>query len=488
MWFARYWPLLLILWGAIKLIEHVLARRGGYQAAGIGFGGGFLVLMIIMCGLTATGLAKVDWPRLHGEWPTGEWWPFGNKYDFTNQAEQTVASHGVFRLAIQRGSITVLPSNDEKVHISTHKTITAGSKEEAEHINEITLPQIKIDEIPMPVVPNVKGLSSEERSHIQEEVARARAEVARAKNEIARAKAEAEQAREKARAEAERAREEIVNVNVGHPTGTYVVTDTELRVPPTLPLELSTEHGGIEVRGRQADVKLTASHGDITIEDVAGNATVTLRRGGDFSAHNIKGDVTLEGRVNDTSISDVSGLVVFNGESMGEASLQALGQGLHFTTSRTDMQTGKIAGELRMDLHDLRASHITGGFKVTTRSKQIHLEDVGGDVEVNDRNAGVEFRAGKAPSGNVVIANREGSIEVSLPVPNAFELEANTRGGEIHSDFAEINVQNSSHITMANGTVGRGGRRVQLTTEHADIDIRKANQGGSDDKSQKAEE
>jgi hypothetical protein len=184
---------------------------------------------------------------------------------------------------VQRGSITVLPSTDEKVHVSTRKTIVAFSKEEADRIDQMTLPHIKSDEIPMPVLPRVRGLFPAERSRIEEEVARAKAEVARAKTEIARAKAEAEEARkegEKARAEAERAREEIVRVNVEHPNGAFAVTDMEVRVPPTLPLELSTEHGNIEVRSRQADVKLTAVHGDVTLDDIAGNA----------SAHNARWD------------------------------------------------------------------------------------------------------------------------------------------------------------------------------------------------------
>lgn len=487
LWFAHYWPLLLILWGAIKLVEHLLARHGGYQESGIGFGGTFLVFMIIICGITATGLSKVNWPK-PDTWPTGDWWPWGTKYDFHNEVEQTVASHGTFRLAIHRGSITVLPSTDEKVHVSTHKTIEAGSKEEAEEIDKKTLPQIKVDEIPMPVIPKVRGLSEEERSRIQEEVARARDEVAKAKNQIAQAKAAAEEARkqgEKARAEAERFREEIVNVNVEHPSGTFTETDMEIRVPPTLPLELSTDRGNIEVRGRQADVKLTTARGDVSLEDVTGNANVTVRHG-DFSAHNIKGDVTFEGRVNDTSVSDVSGMVVFNGESLGEVTLQSLGQGLHFTTSRTDLQTGKVEGDLRMDLHDLRASHINGGFRVATRSKQITLEDVAGNIDVNNRNASVELRASKPPTGNIVIANRDGGIEVSLPAPSPFQVEASTRWGEIRSDFPELTVQTSpSHEAIANGSVGKGGKKIQLTTEHADIDIRKADQDSSDEDNQK---
>ena len=41
MWhlFANYWPVLLIFWGVIKLIEHQRAQREGTRAAGIGAGG-----------------------------------------------------------------------------------------------------------------------------------------------------------------------------------------------------------------------------------------------------------------------------------------------------------------------------------------------------------------------------------------------------------------------------------------------------------------
>jgi len=54
--FAHYWPLLLILWGVIKLIEYQQAQRDGVPARGIGAGGILLVIAIVVCGLTATGV------------------------------------------------------------------------------------------------------------------------------------------------------------------------------------------------------------------------------------------------------------------------------------------------------------------------------------------------------------------------------------------------------------------------------------------------
>src|SRR5579862_9766130 len=62
--FARYWPLLLILGGAIKIWEHQQAQREGTRAPGIGVGGVFLVIVIVVCGLIATQATHVDWGSL----------------------------------------------------------------------------------------------------------------------------------------------------------------------------------------------------------------------------------------------------------------------------------------------------------------------------------------------------------------------------------------------------------------------------------------
>src|SRR5215470_9987988 len=65
--FASYWPVLLILWGVIKLIEHQQAPRQGVRASGIGAGGVFLVVLIVVFGLIANQLERVNWRGLQNE-------------------------------------------------------------------------------------------------------------------------------------------------------------------------------------------------------------------------------------------------------------------------------------------------------------------------------------------------------------------------------------------------------------------------------------
>jgi hypothetical protein len=464
LWFAHYWPLLLILWGVIKLAEYMLARTRGYQASGIGVGGAMLVFVIICFGLTSTALSQWKIHDWLSKWNPNDSLPpiFGNKYEYNSNVDQDVASKGAFHLDLARGSITVLPSADNKVHMSVHKTVVAYSKEDADRIDKTTQPEIKSDQIPVPSLPKVSGLSPAERDRIEGEVARARSEAMRARAEA-----------EKARAEAEQAREEIIRVNIQRPSEGFAVTDVELHVPVTLPLDLSTGRGDIEIHGRQGDVKLSSAHGDVTLDDITGNANLTLQ-GGDLTAHKITGTVTLDGRGSDVSITDVTGLVVMNGEFFGETSVQNVGQGFRFTSQRTDLETGKLQGELRMDSNDLNVSNVLGAVKVHTRSKDIHLEDVMGDIEISNKNGDVEIKANKGPAGNIQVTNNRG-IDLTLPPQGAFQVEANARNGDISSDFDEVKIQKlSEQNSVASGTVGRGGKKIILTTEHADIEIRKA--------------
>src|SRR5438309_5425593 len=58
--FAHYWPVLIILWGVIKLAEHMRAQQTGTRSSGIGVGGVFLLVFLIAAGLIASQLSGVN--------------------------------------------------------------------------------------------------------------------------------------------------------------------------------------------------------------------------------------------------------------------------------------------------------------------------------------------------------------------------------------------------------------------------------------------
>jgi hypothetical protein len=59
-YFARYWPVLLILWGVARLLD----RRGG-QRRGLGAGGWLLLFLLLLFGILASTAARLHWREFH---------------------------------------------------------------------------------------------------------------------------------------------------------------------------------------------------------------------------------------------------------------------------------------------------------------------------------------------------------------------------------------------------------------------------------------
>ena len=137
------------------------------------------------------------------------------------------------------------------------------------------------------------------------------------------------------------------------------------------------------------------------------------------------------------------------------------------------MEFSRIEGTLDLDSDDLHAEQITGPLHLTTRSKNIRLEAVSGDVRLQDDNGTIEL--GMRTLGNVQIDNHNGDIQLNLPDKAGFRLDARTRDGEIQSsDFPELQVNNNEHEGKASGSVGNAAAHIVINNEHDGIEIRKA--------------
>jgi len=412
--FARYWPLLLILGGAIKLWEHQQAQREGTRAPGIGAGGVFLVIVIVVFGLIATQATHVDWGGLRDQIniDDNDFPLFGNSYSYDDSLTQTFPATASLKVVNDHCAVTINTSDSNELTITVHKKVRADDQKDADKYNSQTKPQI-----------NTSG------------------------NVI------------------------TVNANTSGAGDHSISSDLEITVPTAAAVEVASKHGDVNVTGRKANVTISGQHGDIVVEDNTGNVSFNLDHNS-VRAEKISGDVSIEGRADDVTISDVKGAAKLNGEFMESVKLSKISKTVSFKSSRTDMEFSKLDGDLDLDSGDLRAGPLSGPVRLLTRSKDIRLEDVSGDVRLQDENAPVEVLVGSL--GNVQIQNRKGDVTITIPAKASFEINATTRGdGDIQTDFSELKVDTEHDLKTATGTVGSGGPHIVLSTEHGNIEIRR---------------
>jgi len=413
--FANYWPVLLIFWGVIKLIEHQRAQREGTRAAGIGPGGIFLVVMIVVFGLITTQLERVNWSGLRDQINIDDSDfndIFGQNYSFNDHLERDFPAGASLKIIDTPGAISVHASDDNKITVAVRKRVGAENQGDADKYNNETKPTIT----------TIGGLVTLD-----------------AKSEGAG----------------------------DHP----VETDLDVSLPRKVAVSIISKRGDVNLVGRDGGVDISAQHSDTTVEDVNGNVKVSQEKGS-VKVEQVTGDVHVEGRVNEVSVVDIKGAVQLDGEFQESVKLARIAKTVTFKSSRTDMEFSRIEGALDLDSDELHAEQITGPLHLTTRSKNIRLNEVSGDVRLQDDNGAIEV--GMRTLGNVQIDSKNGDIQISVPDKAGFRLDARTRDGEIQSDFAELKVDNGEHEAKASGSVGNAMAHIVLNNEHDGIEIRRA--------------
>lgn len=417
-WFAHYWPVLLILYGAVKLVEYQKAKHDNVPFSGIGAGGVVLVIFIIVIGLTASGIermrGRINWNEIDGNVGFNDEWGglFGNTYNFDQQLEQDFPAGATLKVVSDRGDVNIVPWDENRIKVEVTKKIRAESQEEANKLDQATQAGISV-----------------------------------AGNEV------------------------TLKTNISA-ANKPAASDLQIFVPKKAAVNIDTRNGDVSIADRVGDVKIADSGGDISIANLTGNVDVTMRpKNGSFQASKVTGNVSLDGRFEDTNITDISGSVTMTGDFYGDTNMAKIAKAVTFRSSRTDLQLAKLDGNLNLQSGELRADSVTGPVTLTTRSKDINLTGVSGDIRLDNSNGTIDIHPAKL--GQIMIENRRGDITITIPADAEFQLNARTRGGDINTDFG-IGVNSSGGQSMATGTVGKGGPKVEIISEHGDVAIRKS--------------
>ena len=135
-YFAKYWPVLLIIWGAVRLIEAAFPPEPGAPRRSV-ITGGEIVLIVFLC-LIGSG---IFWGRRIGTGINIDGgdviWPWGEKYHYTQEAKLAVPEKQPSITIINpRGEIRVTGDATAEIQVKAEKQVQAASETHAKEMDQ----------------------------------------------------------------------------------------------------------------------------------------------------------------------------------------------------------------------------------------------------------------------------------------------------------------------------------------------------------------
>jgi DUF4097 and DUF4098 domain-containing protein YvlB len=409
---AVYWPFLLIGWGLIRVAEVVASFMRGQPQRG-GFSGGEIVLIVLIClGGSAAYSAHRHGIRLGGRGVE----MFGQPFDFPVSAERPAP--GVRRVVFEnrRGNLRIGGSDAPEIRVSGNLTVRALGRTEAERTHRNT---------PLEIV--VEGDTAIVRTN-QERV----------------------------------------------PESQRLAADLEVTVPRGVRVEVRGRMGDYDVNDVDGNVEITGERADVRLNRIGGDVRVELRRSNIVRAMDVKGSVEVQGRGNDVELENIAGLVTIGGSYAGALDFKNLAKPLRFESANTDLRVEALPGHISFNLGEFAARNVVGPIRLTTRSRDVKIEDFTDTLDLETERGDIELQPGRVPLGRIEARSRSGRIELVLPAKATFQLRATTEHGDAINDFGPpIKRETDGRSASLKGEVGKGPA-INLTTGRGAVSVRKA--------------
>ena len=407
----RWWPLMIIFWGAIKLYERTAGRRFGGGDGGRATGGeaGLVLAMVALVAIVALATRVKD--HFGPVIDPGE----SHSYDIDVPAKKIPANARVM-IRNGRGDITVRGSDNGEIRVVTaKKTVKSWSETDAERIAEPVRVTIEQNGDGYEVHPTGFDLSSSK-------------------------------------------------INV----------DLEVAIPKKSALTVKTDKGDVAVSGISGDVVITDMLGDVDVRGTAGDVNVEMRKG-DAKISDTKGDVKISGKGGEIEVNDTAGSLTVEGDFYGPIRSDKAVKGVRMVSSKTDLTLSALAGHFEAGSGNMDIVDAPGNLSLRTRDSEINVENPGGKVSIDNRNASVGVRFSSAPKDDVQITDSSGEIALTVPGAASFEIVADCRNCEISSEFPGLGASKTesgdSHLT---GKYGSGkGPKITLKTSYGNISLRR---------------
>jgi hypothetical protein len=411
----RWWPLILIFWGAIKIYERTAGARGSAPGASrITSGEVFLVLGLLALVGIVVGVDQAR-RRLPGmdDVDIGIGEAFASSIDVTPKA---VPANARVTVRGGRGNIVVRASDEPEIRVSGKVNVKSWSEATAKKLSERVSAEIVQNGDGYEVRPTGSGGNSRVR------------------------------------------------------------VDMDVTVPKKALLTVHSEKGDISVSDLASQVNIDNGSGDIEVRGTGGDVSLDMRHG-DAKISDTKGDVKISGHGGSVEIVNASGSFTINGEFVGPIRADKVAKGVRFVSHRTDLTLTQLSGHMEASSGNLEVVDAPGNLILRTRDEDITIENAGGKIKIEDRNGNIQVRFSSPPKDDIEITNSSAAITLTLPESSSFEISADCHSGNVDSEFESDTLKKTSTDSgdsHLEGKYGHGrGPKITLKTSYGSISIHK---------------
>lgn len=409
----RFWPVLIIIWGIAKLVDHLASRRTGERTPVLTGAEAGLLILVIFC---LAGVGFADWLRHRHDF----------RFDFNPFAQRYSQSEGLPAVKLQPGA---------------HVTIQTGSGNISVHAGGGNDLRVTVN----------KSATDPHRSSAEQRMAAVKTLIEQTSDGF------------------------LVRPAHQEDWEGTVEADLDVEVPKTAGVTAKADHGDITFSGLSGGVVASTSKGDIDVHDAGSDVSASLN-GGHLRISDVAGNVRVTGRGNEVDVSDVAGDASIDGEFFGPIRVRNVAKITRYTSERSTLILTHLTGRLELNSGDLDVSEVSGPAKLTTHNKDIEIEDATGPLDVADSHGDIAIRYSRPPTAPINVSDDSGGVTLTLPANSEFEISAASRSGEVDTEFQGPGLRqvNDANVGRLTGKVGVGEPKITIVTSYGTISIRKS--------------
>jgi DUF4097 and DUF4098 domain-containing protein YvlB len=411
--FTHWWPLLIIALGLIKLYERTAGARYVQPGAARISGGEVFVVVAVLAIVGVVIAVEAGQKHFSDDFGIN----IGNSYPFDlDVTPKKVPADSRITIRGTHGDISVRPSEGAEIRVSGKANVHSWSESDAEKMAK---------PVSVEIVQNGDGYE--------------------------------------VRPSGMRGDDKRVGV------------DMDVSVPSQSMVTIRNDKGDISVSDMTEPVTINNGNGDVDVRDTANDVSVDSHHG-DIRVSDTKGNVKLEGHGGQVDVLNATGGLTMNGEFYGPIRAEKIAKGVRFISQRTDLTLTQLSGHMEFSSGNLEISDAPGNLTLRTNKYDIDIENAGGKVEVQDRDASVDVRFSSQPKDDIEITNSNSTISLSLPGSASFEIVADCHSCDISSDFEGGSLEQTSQNGDGHlqGKIGNGrGPKIVLKTSYGSLSLHK---------------